>query len=503
MKTSGLGQFKLGQPLPSGTHAVCVSLPKFADVIGYEEKDPATLSSMPSGYPRFVRHQLIQRMINHLCVDSVEKTSGYLFAREQDCEQAIKRYQIQDCKITHNQDWTLLELPADSEKNSLISAYFQHTGCGISSRLAEDFLWDRGLVEQREVLSETPEAESVIKQRISQAHGPQVSADDLLLASSGANAFHALFKAATEQAISKNKSIWIRWGWLYLDTIEVMDLYGKESGKVLEVNAVGNTDELISLFDKYGNEIAGVVTEFPTNPLLQAGDLELVRKLCDQSGALLIIDPTMVSPKNAKITSTADVVVNSLTKYAGWEGDVMMGSLAFPQCSKLGKELFLRTEELICPPYHRDILRMAEQIPFYDHFIESANKNALQVAEFLENHPGVKKVHWAYQHSFRSNYEKFAGENNPGCNLSFEINGDFKKFYDHLEMLKSPSFGTEFSNCCPYVYLAHYSLIQTEKGRQKLQDAGIHPELLRLSVGMEGAEKITATLDLALQYSQT
>ena len=70
-------------------------------------------------------------------------------------------------------------------------------------------------------------------------------------------------------------------------------------------------------------------------------------------------------------------------------------------------------------------------------------------------------------------------------------------------MLKSPSFGTEFSNCCPYVYLAHYSLIQTEKGRQKLQDAGIHPELLRLSVGMEGAEKIMAALDLALQYSLT
>ena len=220
MKTSGLGQFKLGQPLPSRTHAVCVSIPKFADIIGYEEKDPATLSAMPSGYPRFVRHQFIQRMINHLCSGSNKQTAGYLFAQEKDCEEAIKRYQIKDCKIIRNKDWTLLEIPSDSEKNSLISAYFQHTGCGISSRLAEDFLWDRGLVEQREVLSDIPEAESVIKQRISQAHGPEVSADDLLLASSGANAFHALFKAATEQAISKNKSIWIRWGWLYLTRLK-------------------------------------------------------------------------------------------------------------------------------------------------------------------------------------------------------------------------------------------------------------------------------------------
>ena len=39
----------------------------------------------------------------------------------------------------------------------------------------------------------------------------------------------------------------------------------------------------------------------PTNPLLQAGDLEKVKELCIKQDALLVIDPTMVSPKNAKI----------------------------------------------------------------------------------------------------------------------------------------------------------------------------------------------------------
>ena len=66
MKTSGIGRFTLGQPLPARPHAVCVSLPKMADVIGYEEKDPATLEAMPTGYPRFVRHQMIKRMVEHL-----------------------------------------------------------------------------------------------------------------------------------------------------------------------------------------------------------------------------------------------------------------------------------------------------------------------------------------------------------------------------------------------------------------------------------------------------
>ena len=177
----------------------------------------------------------------------------------------------------------------------------------------------------------------------------------------------------------------------------------------------------------------------------------------------------------------------------------MMGSLAFPRNSLLGRELFQSTRELISPPYRRDLLRMAEQIPFYDNFIEGTNANALVVAEFLQKHPKVKKVHWAYQPGFGEMYEKFAGDKNPGCNLSFEITGDFKKFYNRLQILKSPSFGTEFSNCCPYVYLAHYPLIKSAQGQSILKQAGLSQYLLRLSVGLEPVDKIIEALADALQ----
>ena len=83
---------------------------------------------------------------------------------------------------------------------------------------------------------------------------------------------------------------------------------------------------------------------------------------------------------------------------------------------------------------------------------------------------------------FRKNYEKFAGSDSPGCNISFELAGDYENFYNRLQMLKSPSFGTEFSNCCPYVYLAHYSLINSVKGRSVLEKAGLTAQVLRLSV---------------------
>jgi cystathionine gamma-synthase len=72
----------------------------------------------------------------------------------------------------------------------------------------------------------------------------------------------------------------------------------------------------------------------------------------------------MASPKNAKVSGYADVVINSLTKYANWEGDVMMGSAVFPKSSTLGLEIKRKAVEYSTRPFIRDMERTAEQIPF-------------------------------------------------------------------------------------------------------------------------------------------
>ena len=51
MKVSGLGHFSVGQPVPNRDHAVCVSLPKVSDLVGYEEKKPETIDLMKSDTP--------------------------------------------------------------------------------------------------------------------------------------------------------------------------------------------------------------------------------------------------------------------------------------------------------------------------------------------------------------------------------------------------------------------------------------------------------------------
>ena len=53
----------LGQPLPDATHAVSMALPRWQDVIAYEEKNPACRKALQTIYPRFGLHPLIRQLV--------------------------------------------------------------------------------------------------------------------------------------------------------------------------------------------------------------------------------------------------------------------------------------------------------------------------------------------------------------------------------------------------------------------------------------------------------
>ena len=81
---------------------------------------------------------------------------------------------------------------------------------------------------------------------------------------------------------------------------EAMQLVVQEDEEIIALNKLEDFDKLISLFKDYGGTIAGVVTEFPTNPLMQSFDIEVLHQTCQKHQAILIIDPTMVSRKMPK-----------------------------------------------------------------------------------------------------------------------------------------------------------------------------------------------------------
>ena len=59
-----LRHFPLGSRFPDSPHAVISSLPTMEDVRGYEEHDPRVLAALKSGYPRFVVHEYVQRLVD-------------------------------------------------------------------------------------------------------------------------------------------------------------------------------------------------------------------------------------------------------------------------------------------------------------------------------------------------------------------------------------------------------------------------------------------------------
>ena len=59
----------LGHPLPDATHAVSMALPRWQDVIAYEEKDPACRQALQTIYPRFGLHPLLQTLTALMAVD--------------------------------------------------------------------------------------------------------------------------------------------------------------------------------------------------------------------------------------------------------------------------------------------------------------------------------------------------------------------------------------------------------------------------------------------------
>jgi cystathionine gamma-synthase len=221
---------------------------------------------------------------------------------------------------------------------------------------------------------------------------------------------------------------------------------------------------LRQLFAKRGHEIAGVITEVPTNPLLQTPDLAAVHALCRDHGVVLIVDPTVSSPLAIEVLPQADIVVNSLTKYTASEGDVLFGACA---------------------------LRPG---------LEDAAELRARISEELEPvHPRVRSVLWALEPQSREHYLRLARSPDAiGSMISFTVAGPLDAFYDRLRLPKGPSFGMKTTLICPFIYLAHYDLVTSETGCEHLARHGLSPDLLRLSVGCEPVESIIDALREAL-----
>ncbi|HEY0966007.1 MAG TPA: PLP-dependent transferase [Opitutaceae bacterium] len=490
----------LGQRIPSSVHGVSCSLPTMRAVIGYEEKDPEITRHLTSGYPRFVIHPFCRQLAAHFAAElGLAGHTVWLTASRRTAEDLAAHLGVALATRIDHDGLHGIAHPENPELYARAKTYLQHTGGFLSSREAEDHLARLGLIPSvtAEELN-SGDALATVRAVLRKAY-PTAGDADFILTNTGMSAFHAAWRTLSDLQATRGRTIWIQVGWLYLDTIAIVKKFAPTPQDYVYLPDVQNLDALTRLFAERGDRIAGIVTEAPTNPLVQTSDLAAMADLARRHGARVILDPTLVSPFNVNVLPHCDLVVNSLTKYAASEGDVIAGVIvvnpAGPDAAHLRTHCTLRAESI----YRRDLARLAAQVGDFESVIAKTNATTPKVVTFLENHPRVREVFWSLHPASRANYLKIArSPAHVGAMVTFTLRMPLDRFYDRLRIPKGPSFGMKSSIICPFIFLAHYDLVTSESGRAELAASGLNPELLRLSIGCEAPEDIIAALAEAL-----
>ena len=498
---SAFRDIALGEAIPNRLHAVSCSLPTMRSVRGYEEKDPEVVAQLVTGYPRFVVHPLVRRLADHLGADPAFAGRTLWLTSSLSMAGALRNRlgaasgaQVFSRGTVHG-----VCHPHDKDLAGQAKVFLQNIGGFLSSREAEDCLVSLGAlssVEPEATFKGEPAAE--IRRHLKSVMSG-VADEDILLAPSGMNAVYSAFKAIDDLQAARGRTLWIQLGWLYLDSIAILKKFTKSPGDYLYVSDCLDLSALKALFATHGHRIAGVITEVPSNPLVQTADLDALSSLCREHGARLVLDPSVGSVYSVDVLRYSDLLCCSLTKYTGSDGDIVAGALFVNPKGPDAVALRRNAASTVEPVYWRDLARLAEQIQRTREVLAAIEASTPRVAAFLESHPKVKEVFWALHPRSAASYLRYArSPTSVGGMISFTLRSPMEPFYDALRLPKGPSFGMSTTLICPFMYLAHYDLVTSPEGRRELAASGLDPDLLRLCVGTEPAEDIIASLSEAL-----
>lgn len=472
----------LGLPLPDTSHACSVCLPTWQSVLDYEEGREKVLKKLRTGYPRFFKHPVVERLFSAAKAEIASEQEEVIVlptrASVQRAHRWVERRAETAVRIASFHGLQALVVPAKAKPDA--DAYWRFAGEVVSSRQAQDFL-DGNLREGSK--------SHLLSRALSKFTG--AAADDTFIFTSGMAAVTAVLRALPGLREGK-KTLQLEFP--YVDSLKIQELFG--NGVVYLNEASGESFDEALMRIRQG-EFAGVFTEVPSNPLLRTVDLHRVAKACEDSGTPFIVDDSASGPLNVDALRYADVVTGSLTKWISGAGDVMAGMASVRADSPLAnafRESLKADATESAPLYIGDAEVLLSNIKDYPKRMKTVNENGSALAAWLAAHPAVAEV-WHPSLTHTANYEavmrKGAGY---GGLLSFVIKAPKKmpKVYDALRVCKGPSFGTPFTLVCPYTLLAHYHELEWAEG------CGVSTNLLRVSCGLEPIEQIIAAFEEAL-----
>lgn len=239
-----------------------------------------------------------------------------------------------------------------------------------------------------------------------------------------------------------------------------------------------------------------VFIETPTNPVMSITDLEAVSKIAHAEGAKVVCDNTFMSPYLQRpIEHGVDVVVHSTTKYLNGHSDSVGGFVALNNKKDAEWIGFVQNSvgAILSPFDSFLVLRGTKTLAVR---MEKHDENGQSVADFLSEHPKVKKVYYPGlashpQHELAKRQQKgFGGM------VAFETGSldNAKKVLESVKLfVLAESLGGVESLISHPATMTHAS-VPVEKRRE----LGITDGMVRLSVGIEDIEDIILDLKQAL-----
>jgi O-acetylhomoserine (thiol)-lyase len=296
--------------------------------------------------------------------------------------------------------------------------------------------------------------------------------------------------------------------------------------------AADSADAVEKLIDE---RTRGVFCESIGNPAGNICEIEALAAVAKRHGIPLVVDNTVATPILLRpIDYGADIVVHSLTKFLGGHGTTLGGAIVdsgrfpwtaharrFPKFNEpdasyhgliytehFGKaayiarcrSVYLRTTGAVLSPLSAFLLLQGVETVALR--VERHVENARRVAEFLHRDPRVAWVNYAgfADSPYYALAQKYLGGR--ACSLlTFGIVGGLeagKTFYDALSLFKRlVNMGDAKSLACHPASTTHRQMSAPEQDK-----AGVRPEMIRLSVGIEHIDDIIADLDQALGRAQ-
>jgi O-acetylhomoserine (thiol)-lyase len=272
-----------------------------------------------------------------------------------------------------------------------------------------------------------------------------------------------------------------------------------------------------------------IYAEVIGNPSGEIADLEGLAEVAHDHGIPLVIDATMATPWLSRpIEFGADIVIHSATKFLGGHGSTLGGVVVesgrfdwgrgkFPQMTEpvasygglswwgnFGEYGFLtklRSEQLrdigaaLAPHSAFTLIQGVETLP---QRMDAHVANARVVAEWLESDPRIEYVRWAglQSHSHHDRAAKYL-PSGPGAVFAFGIEGGRDAGRTFVESVQVASHVANIGDVRTLV-IHPASTTHRQLSDDQLAGAGVGPELIRISVGLEDGEDLLWDLDQAL-----